>query len=289
MPGRETGMMISMEPPLKILYATDLHGEKWKYDALLDHAKRNGFHAIVNGGDMLPHLQGTDTQGRFIREFLDDHFARCGQARIRNLFIPGNDDLRIHDVTLAALCEKHSCAENIAGRKAILGTHEIVGFNLVADYPFRLKDRCRMDTNEFVFPHQRGTGLLSRNGGYDEITDWPTYAKTLPTIECEMATLPQTGNPATTVYVIHMPPSGLGLDVCYGNRPVGSRAVAAFLGKRSPLLSLHGHIHESPEVTGAWQAKIGKTTCVQPGQKSGRLIAVEVGLDPLTLKRVDLR
>ena len=28
---------------------------------------------------------------------------------------------------------------------------------------------------------------------------------------------------------------------------------------------MHGHIHESPSVTGVWKAKIGKTICVNPG------------------------
>jgi len=42
--------------------------------------------------------------------------------------------------------------------------------------------------------------------------------------------------------------------------------VYEFLEKNQPYMSLHGHIHESPEVSGIWHAKIGETICIQPGQ-----------------------
>ena len=42
--------------------------------------------------------------------------------------------------------------------------------------------------------------------------------------------------------------------------PVGSTAVRTLIEEVQPVLSLHGHIHESKAV-----AKIGKTTCVNPG------------------------
>ena len=58
---------------------------------------------------------------------------------------------------------------------------EFVGMNWVVDYPFRLKDRCRMDTADYVFQEQFGTGLLSTPNGWQEIADWISYAKTLPT------------------------------------------------------------------------------------------------------------
>ena len=31
-------------------------------------------------------------------------------------------------------------------------------------------------------------------------------------------------------------------------------------------MSLHGHIHESPKISGLWYNKLGKTICIQPGQ-----------------------
>ncbi len=41
---------------------------------------------------------------------------------------------------------------------------------------------------------------------------------------------------------------------------VGSTAVRTLIEEVQPVLALHGHIHESKAV-----AKIGRTTCVNPG------------------------
>ena len=31
-------------------------------------------------------------------------------------------------------------------------------------------------------------------------------------------------------------------------------------------MSFHGHIHESPDMSGKWFNNVGKTICIQPGQ-----------------------
>ena len=40
---------------------------------------------------------------------------------------------------------------------------------------------------------------------------------------------------------------------------VGSIAVKRFIESRQPLLTLHGHIHESARLTGSWRDRIGRT------------------------------
>ena len=35
--------------------------------------------------------------------------------------------------------------------------------------------------------------------------------------------------------------------------------------KEQPLLTLHGHIHESPKMSGSWKDKIGNTICINVG------------------------
>jgi Icc-related predicted phosphoesterase len=67
--------------------------------------------------------------------------------------------------------------------------------------------------------------------------------------------------PELTIAIIHVPPINSGLDTCpeldtnlkiitQGGqvvmKPAGSPAVKAFIEKVQPMLSLHGHIHESP-------------------------------------------
>jgi len=98
------------------------------------------------------------------------------------------------------------------------------------------------------------------------------------TIEADLKRLVRPKCMTQSIYVIHMPPYRLGLDECGDGAKVGSKAVYDFLLECQPKLSLHGHIHESPEVSGRWYAKLGRTICIQPGQ-----------LGPLTYVTIDLR
>lgn len=79
------------------------------------------------------------------------------------------------------------------------------------------------------------------------------------------------------IFNFHVPPHGTSLDVGPAVRadltveheagevkrvPIGSRAVRAAIERYQPLLSLHGHVHESPGVE-----RIGRTLCVNPGSR----------------------
>jgi len=251
---------------MNVLFVTDLHGSKWKYDLLFKIAKSLDIDAVINGGDMLPKRGNLFLQGEFIKNFLENHFSQFESEGIYYLCCPGNDDLKIFDELFEETCGKFSFIVNIAQRKFEIGDYEFIGMNYVVDYPFRLKDRCRKDTEDYVFQNQLGTGLLSEKDGFLEIDDWFSYAATLPTIEDELRKLVRPVNMANSIYVIHTPPHKLGLDECSNKTKAGSKAVYDFLLKNQPLLSLHGHIHESPVFSGKWYARLGRTMCIQPGQ-----------------------
>ena len=187
----------------------------------------------------------------FIEGFLAPHIERPAAEVIAFLGILGNDDLRALDERFEAACARVQGAHPIAGRKIALDGYEFLGLDLVPDCPFRLKDRCRRDREGFLLPPQMGRALFSTPEGFREVMDWPEEVGRLPTIEEELARLPSPDDPARAIYVIHTPPSGIGLDLCGGGRggrgrPVGSRAVHEFLRRVQPRMSLHGHIHESP-------------------------------------------
>jgi len=263
---------------MKIIYVSDLHGCKWKYEELINIAQKYGAKVVINGGDMLPKSGNLFSQADFITDYLDTHFAKFNESGIYYLCFLGNDDLKIFDDLFERVCNKYPFVISLAQHKYNLDGYEFIGFNWAVDYPFRLKDRCRMDTKEYIFHRQFGSGLLSTQNGLEEISDWISYANTLPTIQDELSQLIRPEDMEQSIYVMHMPPSGLGLDECYSSHKVGSKAIYNFLESNQPKLSLHGHIHESPQVSGKWFSKLNQTLCIQPGQ-----------LKPFTYVSIDLQ
>jgi len=254
---------------MKMLYTTDLHGTPWKYQALVDQARFFQVDIVANGGDMLPKSGDLFQQDRFMHEELSDHFQQLADLGIASLCCLGNDDLRIWDQAFDHLCCDYPDVYNLAQRQVTLAGFSFVGMNWISDTPFGLKDRCRMDTEDFEFPYQIGPPVLSTDQGWKELPNWFAYARGLPTLAQELAGLPVPEDGTRAVYLIHMPPDQLNLDVCLGGDAVGSQAVNRFLQETQPHLALHGHIHESPDVTGCWYANLGETLCIQPGQKRG--------------------
>jgi uncharacterized protein len=48
--------------------------------------------------------------------------------------------------------------------------------------------------------------------------------------------------------------------------------------KHNPLLTLHGHIHESPYISGKWKDEINHSICINPGNGKG-LHAVTITIE----------
>jgi Icc-related predicted phosphoesterase len=86
-------------------------------------------------------------------------------------------------------------------------------------------------------------------------------------------------SPEKAVFNIHVPPYGSGLDIAplldeslkpvsvggdVATGPVGSKAVRAAIERYQPLVTLHGHVHESRAVS-----KLGRTTSINPGSEYG--------------------
>ena len=80
-------------------------------------------------------------------------------------------------------------------------------------------------------------------------------------------------------------PKGLGWanDYVTLGTHVGSKAVRWFIEKEQPPLTLHGHIHESPKMSGSWKDKIGNTICINVGSSypEDKLNCVIIDLDNL--------
>ncbi|MBN1464436.1 metallophosphoesterase [candidate division KSB1 bacterium] len=269
---------------MRLLFITDLHGDARKYDKVCKTAQQHNVDIVLNGGDMLPHNGTLFHQDRFITGYLHKHFQCFEEARIYYLCFLGNDDLKIFDPLFEETCRQYYYVHNLAQRRVAIHDREFIGMNWIVDTPFRLKDRCRKDTPDFIFPAQVAKALISTEQGWQELDNWLEYAETLPTISDELDMLPRPLNIQQSVYMIHMPPAHLGLDVCRDGRQVGSKAIYQFLHEHQPGYALHGHIHESPEVSGIWRASLGNTTCIQPGQMA-RFTYVIIDLAVNTIER----
>jgi Icc-related predicted phosphoesterase len=66
-----------------------------------------------------------------------------------------------------------------------------------------------------------------------------------------------TAHPESTIYVFHTPANNTALDITENEKHVGSFAVRQFIEKHQPFLTLHGHIHETVDMSGKYQEKIG--------------------------------
>jgi len=275
---------------MKLLYVTDIHGIEWKHDEIFHAAASLKPNVVINGGDMLPFKGNLLHQDKFITGFLDEYFSRFESMEIYYLGMLGNDDLRIFDELFQKTCDKYSYIVNIAQtRFQIEGNkYEFIGMNWVSDFPFGLKDRARKDTTDFEHPKQFGKQYLSTPNGFKKLDDWLLYAETLPTIEEELSNLVKPFEMKNTIYIFHNTPANLDLDVTHKGKKVGSKAEYEFLKKNQPKLSLHGHIHESPDVSGKWYSQLGNTICIQPGQSEqdeDYLSYVLIDLETMNMER----
>ncbi|MFX0167231.1 MAG: metallophosphoesterase [Candidatus Hodarchaeota archaeon] len=275
---------------MKLLYVTDIHGIEWKHNKIYQIASSLKPDVVINGGDMLTFRGNLMHQDKFITDFLDEYFSRFESMKIYYLGMLGNDDLKIFDELFQKTCDKYSYAANLAQKKfRIEGSeYEFIGMNWIPDLPFGLKDRARKDSKDFEFPKQFGKQYLSSPNGWKRIEDWISYVENLPTIEDELKNLVKPSDMNNAIYILHSPPSNLDLDVTHTGLKVGSKAEYYFLKENQPKLSLHGHIHESPDVSGKYYSQIGNTKCIQPGQSQQHeeyLTYVLVDLETMNIER----
>lgn len=270
---------------MKILYVTDLHGDKEKYRKTLDLAIEKEISVIVNGGDMLPKLGERHLeQPEFINGFLRDYFRELQDNNITYLTMLGNDDLLAVDTLFEDVCGEFENVHNIASKKIYIEGYEIIGMNYILDHPFGCKDRVITETRYIPQRQLSPFAGISNEHGYDRIFNWFEYSRTeLPQMCDVLDGLPAAENPQKAIYVMHMPPAGLKLgQLLYQDLDIGSADIYDFLKVKQPLLTLHGHIHESPDTEkGTWINQIGRTTCIQPGQTElydSKMVYVELDL-----------
>ncbi len=265
---------------VKVLYASDLHGEIYLYQELLDLAQSSSAEIIGLGGDILPSFSPMKryedmipNQKTFISQFLLPFFKKVIETTdVRHFFlIPGNWDLAYH----------HLFKETIEGvidldRKIyrLRNGYEIVGYPFVPPTPFRPKDYEKMDDNQSAWPPQKNPSYIRASDQSDELTavDPYLYLRGRETIQEDLDRLPKPLFPERAIYMMHSPPFGTRLDLIQGGKSAGSRPLKTFIESHQPLLTLHGHIHEAPKLSGSCFDRIGKTLSINPGQFISKIL-----------------
>jgi Icc-related predicted phosphoesterase len=271
---------------VRAFFVSDLHGRESRYLKLLAAVRAAPPSAVLLGGDLLPPCAHTAAGAHFLTGWLGPQLAalreELGTAYPRVLVIFGNDDPRSELPALAELVARGLVEHVHARRVEVLGI-PLFGYACVPPTPFALKDWERYDVSRFVDP-----GSVSPEEGRRSVPVDEAEAR-FSTIASDLEALVGSEDVSGAVFLFHAPPHRTALDraaldgVAVDRAPldvhIGSIAIRRFIEARQPRLTLHGHVHESARLTGAWRERIGRTLCLSGAHDGAELALVRVDLD----------
>ncbi len=243
----------------RFLFAADLHGHSDRYRALMAEIRREPPRALLLGGDLFGrHVHPEWLLQDFLYLELESLHAELGSRYPFIFVIPGNDDERRLEPLLrqGESAGLWFCSHM---RRFVLDGHPIYGYACTPPTPFQLKDWERYDVSRYVDP-----GCVPPEEGTTTAPPDPPG-----TIADDLARLAGDDPLADAICLFHAPPYRTALDraaldgrmVDYAplDVNVGSIAIRRFIEERQPLITLHGHVHEAPRLSGTWRDRIGRS------------------------------
>lgn len=286
----------------RVVYTSDMHGNEAQFRAFVDCVLGVKPSIAIIGGEIPPKGSGfvrddyIEMQRKFLTQRLPELLEPIKQVlpETQIYVIPGNDDCKVNDDIFNTYPQ---LLTNVDGKRIKLpGGLEIVGYSVVPITPFGIKDREKYDlTNvpeELAVEYakrQRGynlQGIVSAREGHG--AGWQgiqfTDEDRADSIQKDLKDALFTSNPKNTIYVFHTPPNNTPLDITENEKHVGSFAVRQFIEKYQPLLTLHGHIHETVDMSREYKTQIEDTWCMSAGNHNGdnKLAVLTFDLDNLT-------
>lgn len=254
-------------------FVSDLHGDIRNYKKLFQQVVDHPPRALFIGGDLLPSpLKKLETSPMgishddFINSFLVKELKKIkdtlGDAYPRIFVILGNDDGRMEEAAMLDAATQ-GIWEYCHDRRIQWEEFTVYGYSYIPPTPFRLKDWERFDVSRYVDPGCTAPedGILSVPVPEHQL-QWVTMAEDL-----EKLTAGQDLDKA--IFLFHSPPykckldraalDGKSIDYVPLDVHVGSIAIQRLIEERRPLLTLHGHIHESTRLTGTWRENFNGT------------------------------
>jgi Icc-related predicted phosphoesterase len=275
------------------LFASDLHGQPGRYEKLWRAIEEVLPEAVFLGGDLLPSaMAGSASLNPADRDFVNDFLTRgfgsvrkrLGRRYPKIFLVLGNDDGRSEETAFLDIAAgglwvyAHNRSDSVS-------SHPVFGYAYVPPTPFMLKDWERYDVSRYVPP-----GCVSPEEGWRSIS-CPENEVKYSTIQKDLETLAGERTLEHAVFLFHTPPYETNLDRAANDGKmvdhvpldlhVGSIALRRFIEQRQPLVTLHGHIHESARLTGSWRDRIGRTHLFGAAHDGAELAPVRFDLaDP---------
>jgi uncharacterized protein len=307
-----------MAEQVRIFFATDIHGSERCFRKFLNAAAFYKADALIMGGDITGKMLVpvvAEGNGRYVVE-LFGRVRRFGDDEapgVRKLI--GDAGYYAYETTPDELADLQADGSKVetAFRRVMtetltrwmdLAAERLAGSPTIClmspgndDHPFIgdiLRDAERViDPEEQVIELPGGFELVSF--GYSNVTPWHSPRELS---EADLGAridraASAAAHPDRTIFNLHVPPIDSSLDdavlltadlspVMRNGSPViagvGSTAVRAAIERFQPLVSLHGHIHESRGMV-----KIGRTAAYNPGSEysegvlRGLLLTLEPG------------
>jgi uncharacterized protein len=297
----------------KIFFATDLHGSEVCWKKFLNAAKFYGADVLICGGDMtgkaivpivsenghytvalggeqqmVPAEQVTEVENNIRRRGY--YPLQMSVERLHELDQdPAKRAACFQEVMLDGVDRwMKMAAEKLRGTGVRIFVSPGNDDEMEVDDVIRRAELVELGEGRVV----EFDGFTMISTGWSNPTPWKTHreeseeelTRRIDAMAAEVA------DPSRAIFNLHCPPFKSGLDeapaidadlkLLHGGRalrPVGSTAVREAIEKRQPLLSLHGHIHESKGAV-----KIGKTLSINPGSayEEGMLMGAIIQLDP---------
>jgi Icc-related predicted phosphoesterase len=298
----------------RILFVTDLHGSEAVFRKFLNAVPIYEADVAIIGGDLtgkriVPIVQRAD--GSFAAEFSGAELLARGEAELgalrQRISDAGQYPIAVSETEFQRLCVDDAFVEATFRKACVSQVRDwmnraaerleplavpvfVTGGNddylVIEDV---LNDAPYVQNAEGqVKELSRGVEMIST--GYGNPTPWQC-PRDIPEVElsariAEMAA--RLTDPKHAVFNLHVPPLGSALDLCpkldtsvspprpiIGEEaPAGSVAVRDAIAKFAPMLSLHGHIHESAGIRG-----LGATTSINPGSEYGEGILRSAVID----------
>ena len=267
-------------------FVSDLHGKINLYQKLFDQIKEKTPDAVFLGGDLLPAgmvygIKNSSVNISFTDNFLGPELEKLKQEmgeKFPEIFIIlGNDDPKLKEEKYIEY-NNQELFRYIHCKKVKFGEFTILGYSFVPPTPFLLKDWERYDVDIEVNP-----GCVHPDDGFFTLEPEEGYAK--KTIQQDLKELSDGIDFSKAILLFHSPPYNTGLDraaldgVMVDDKEVdfhvGSKAITNLINEKQPLITLHGHIHESSRITGRWKEKMKNTWAFSAANDEDGLSIVE--------------